>query len=112
MPVAGLLTHGDTVNLYEALHEEKNRYSTIANTPATVLVSSKGTQLKLERGLREPLESFDKTPVVLIGPETCQALLNRAPPFPAHEVIRTAELEQESWKEFKQVYILALELTQ
>jgi len=110
--VAGLLTHGDTINLYEALHKQQNRYTTIANTPATVLVSAKGTQLKVDRGLSEPLESFAKNPVVLIGPETCQALLSRAPPFPAHEVIVKAEREQQSWKEFKQVHFLALQLPQ
>ena len=103
---SGILTRGDTINLYEALHKHKNRYSTIANTPTTILVSSRGTRLKLERGLTEPLESFDKTPVVLVLPETCRALLERAPQFPSADLVVKADREQEHWNDFKQVCLL------
>ena len=92
------------------MHKQKNRYSTIANTPTTILVSARGTQLKIDRGLTEPLESFAATPKVLILPETCQSLLQRAPQFPLDNLVVNADREQEYWNDFKQVCLSCLRM--
>ena len=98
----GNLTRGETINLHEALYRSKNQYSTIANTPTTILTSSKGTHLGINKGLLEPVESFDKQPGVIISVEDCKRLLDRAPPFPHGRELWTTHKEHQEWKAFKE----------